>query len=449
MSNLETFDLLLVGFDNSLLEFIADAIDKMKVFKLQTAGEVERFLEDYKLAPGTTVFVSTNVLHMSHFEVAQAFSSSFLGLNLVFVTFDRNVFEVDKLRKNGFEESFLLPHDERILFDQIETVRINKLGVGQRKYKSVKLIDINPGQELPFEVRTFLPGNNKYVVLTASGRISEKKYDFLKGSYVNSVFIRSNQVEEFYKFTTEQLINSGMAAGEVVPQTIKFEKMQTIVRELFRSILDSTTRGGDFESGRDLLEQSEKVIENYVQKKTGINLAEKLKSLLGEGRDSYTHAQIVSTMSCLLSMATGIGKPEDLAIAGLFHDIGIFGIRDDISIFEMSTLSIEEQRLYKEHPRNSLNVLKEKKITLTPLVAEIISKHHERIDGNGFPEKLATHRIPLESQLLAYADAFEYLTRPKSNRTKPSLELIHQTIVDQLSLSHEVLHKVESFLKTL
>ena len=446
MDETTSFEILLVGFDQALLDYSKSTFGSLKSKILSKANEVETFLDGYQLAAGTPVFISTFTEGMSHFEVAQALSSYFQGLHLIFLTLDRTKFEIETLKKNGFTESFLLPLDKKIFVDQVEEIRNNKVGGGTKKYKAVKLVDIQPGTDLPFEVRTYLPANKKYVVLTGSGQISDKKVEILKQKNTNSVFIDTKQVEKFYEFAAEQLINLGKSSNDAVSETEKAERLQSSVRGLFRSILDSSQSVGTFDTGKDLLDQSKKIVEHYLQQKTGLNLAQKFKELTGEGKDLYSHAQIVSTLAFLLSMATEIGKPEDLAIAGLMHDIGIHGMWEDVSIFDLDKLSADDKKQYMLHPRMSLNLLKEKRVTVTPVVAEIIEKHHERTDGKGFPAQLSAHRIPLEAQLLAYADAFEYLTRATPGA--PALKPIeaHGVIMKKLSLSPELIRKVEKFL---
>ncbi len=449
MSDTSNFDILLVGFDKAHLDVIKPMLGPIRSKELTTAGEVDAFLENYQLGAGTSVIISTFTDGMTHLEVGQALSSYFQGLNLIFLTLDRTKFEIEILKKNGFTESLLLPMDSGILSSLIEDIKIKGKGGGSRKYKAVKLVDIQPGQELPFEVRTFLPFNNKYVVLTGSGQLSKKKVELLKQKNTNSVFIDIKQVEKFYEFAAEQLINSGKSSNEAVSETEKTERMQATVRQLFRSILDSSQNVGDFETGRDLSDQSKKIVEQYLKQKTGTNLSDKLKEITGEGGDSYSHAQVVSTIACLLSMVTEIGQPEDLAIAGLFHDIGAYGGRDDISILDLDKLGADEQQHYKQHPRRSLNLLKEKRVTITQTIAEIIEKHHERFDGKGFPSQLSANRIPPEAYLLAYADAFEYLTRPRPGQIVLQPADAHRIIMEKLGLSPEVLRKIENFLGSL
>ncbi len=440
------FEVLLVGLGPALLDLIQPLLSPLKTLHLTKGTEVESFIETYQLGAGTPVLISTSVDGMNHMEVGQVLSSFYQGLHLMFLTNDRALFDLESLKKNGFTETLLLPVDRAVLHEITEELKRKRAGGVSRKYKAVKLVDVEANKALPFEVKAFLPANNKYVTLTASGKLSEKKIEILKKKNANSIFIDVDQVERFYEYAAEQLVAMGSSSNDSVSQTEKSEKMQSSVRQLFRSILDSSQSSSTFDEGRDLAEQSKKVVENYLVQKMGVNLGEQFKRLVGEGKDSYSHAQIVSTLVCLLSMATGLGKPEDLAIAGLFHDIGIYGISDDVSVFDMEKLSEEDKKQYLQHPKLSLNLLKEKKITVTQKVSEIIEKHHERIDAKGFPSGLSAHRIPIEAHLLAYADAFEYLTRQRPGMPAVQPLDAHKVISAQLGLTPEVLIKIEKFL---
>lgn len=437
----------MIGVDDATSKAIQPHLDGIRVRTMMLPSDIEELLEGIQLAPGMVVIVSTAMKEMSQFEIGQALSSTYPGIQIVFVTGDRAAFELTTLRKNGFTEIFLLPMDAKRLETLLFHVKGSKSGAF-KKYKAVKLIDIKPNQQLPFEVSTFLPLNNKYVKLTAGGSLSEKKAQQLKTKNINSVFIDTQQVEAFYEFAAEQMLNLGLAGNDAISQTEKEEQFQSTVRELFRSFLDVSSPGGDFDQGRDLLEQSKKVVESYVIKKTGIDLRAKFRELLGAQGDSYSHAQSVSTIASLLSMATGIGQPEELAIAGLFHDIGMLGLRDDISIFDFPDLDEAERATYMTHPKQSLAILREKRVTLVPLIAEMIEKHHERVDGRGFPAQLPSYKIPNEAQLLSYADAFEHLSRPKAGVPAMTPAQIHAKIAAEVGISLEVLLRIEKFVVT-
>lgn len=264
---------------------------------------------------------------------------------------------------------------------------------------------------------------------------------------MNSLFVELGEIDKFYEYSANRFAALASAGADAMSETERTEKVQAAVRELFRSFIDVSVEAADFEHGRDLMEQSQKIVESYVIQKTGVDLRQKFNELRGEGEDFYSHAQVVSTLAALLSLATGIGKPEELAIAGLFHDIGLDRLNVEVSIFEIQDLQKEDREYYLTHPKRSVTMLKEKRVTLMPKIVEIIEKHHERIDGKGFPDALPEHKIPPETHLLSYADAFEYLSRrvPGKPLLKPTE--IHQIIADRLGLTQNILAKVKSFLE--
>lgn len=441
------FDFLLIGCNAIQDKILKPLFGELNPQRLTTQEEVLNILEHFQVVPGTVILISSSLPGMSHLEVAQAFSSYFKETKIAFVTWDRDLYQLDILKTNGFQEQFFLPHDQNVLSNFLLDIHHTGKSLTAKKYRAVKLVDLQIDQELPFDVMMYLPSNNKYVVVTASGKLTEKANEILKKSNTNSVYIESQKISQFYEYTAQQLVHlTDISDEDRISETEKHERTHKIVRDLFKVILDSSKSITNFETSRDLVNQSKKIVENFVKHKTGLNLAGQFKELTGEGQDSYSHAQLVSTTACLLSMATGIGKPEDLAIAGLFHDIGLTGSNTEVSAFEMHTLSKEELDVFEKHPTLSLSLLNEKWLTISPEVNEIIEKHHERADGKGFPKQLTSHKIPVEAHLLAYADAFEYLTRPKANRVSKTPTEAHQIIEEKLSLSFEVLKKVEKFL---
>lgn len=253
MSQSTEFDLLMIGLDDTTSKAVQPFLADLRVRSLSTAAEVEELIEGIQLPPGMLVLVSSAIKEVGQFEIGQALSSSYAGIHINFLTSDRSTFDLTNLKKNGFTDTFLLPMDIKRVAEQIASVKINKLSAF-RKYKAVKVIDIKSNQKLPFEVRTFLPLNNKYVKLTKDGVMSEKKAETLKLKNINSVFIDVREVESFYEFAAEQMMNLGLAGNDAVSETEKQEQFQSNVRNLFRSFLDISSAASDFDQGRDLLE---------------------------------------------------------------------------------------------------------------------------------------------------------------------------------------------------
>lgn len=133
-----------------------------------------------------------------------------------------------------------------------------------------------------------------------------------------------------------------------------------------------------------------------------------------ELRDEYTggHTARVTNYSLLLAQQLNLPQKEIelLRIGTPLHDIGKIGIDDSI-LRKPGKLTPEEYRIMQSHTVKGEAIIS----TIPDLVAvkPIVRSHHERWDGNGYPDKLAGDNIPLLARIVAVADAFDAMT---SNR---------------------------------
>lgn len=110
-------------------------------------------------------------------------------------------------------------------------------------------------------------------------------------------------------------------------------------------------------------------------------------------------------------IAKRIGMDEEAVmqvfVAGLVHDIGLLGAGDRVLSTPVPRQTAEDQLRYRQHPaagEQALMALEE----LQPLLP-LIRGHHERWDGQGYPDHLAGEAIPLGARVLALADTFDEL----------------------------------------
>ncbi|MCU0495327.1 MAG: HD domain-containing protein, partial [Chloroflexaceae bacterium] len=136
-----------------------------------------------------------------------------------------------------------------------------------------------------------------------------------------------------------------------------------------------------------------------------------------EARDIYTrgHTDRVTALALRLARHMGYsdGDLQLLEIAGRIHDIGMIGIPDTI-LNKTGSLSEVEKAIARQH------VVLGRKI-VEPLdflhdAAQIAFAHHERWDGQGYPDGLAGETIPHAARILAVADAFDAITSPRAYR---------------------------------
>jgi len=148
-----------------------------------------------------------------------------------------------------------------------------------------------------------------------------------------------------------------------------------------------------------------------------------------EARDLYTreHSSRVTGISLILGKQLGCSG-EDLDIlnfAGHLHDIGKIGIRDDI-LLKPGRLTSQEFEKIKEHPVIGANILEQ--LGMWEKERQIIRCHHERFDGNGYPDGLKGDQIPFLARILSLADVYDAMASDRAYRKRMEEELILKII---------------------
>jgi response regulator RpfG family c-di-GMP phosphodiesterase len=155
----------------------------------------------------------------------------------------------------------------------------------------------------------------------------------------------------------------------------------------------------------ELAAANDRLKRNYL---TSIKAFTALIELRGSAQ--VGHARQVADLTRRIAQAmttVDAGTAHDLPIAALLHDIGHIGLSDDVLARPVSRLGQDELRRYRLHP-----LLGEQALLASDDmqgVAPLIRAHHERWDGQGFPDGLPGAAIPLGARILAVADAFEDL----------------------------------------
>jgi len=164
-------------------------------------------------------------------------------------------------------------------------------------------------------------------------------------------------------------------------------------------------------------------------------------------KDSETegHSKRVTAYTIALARAMGIPPAELKVIArGAFlHDIGKMAIPDEI-LRKPGRLLLPEQQIMREHCQRGYNMLR--KIPFLAGAAEIVFCHQEHFDGNGYPNGLRGHRIPVGARIFAVADALDAITSDRPYRTARSFNEARAEILRCSSTQFDPA-VVEAFLK--
>jgi len=141
-----------------------------------------------------------------------------------------------------------------------------------------------------------------------------------------------------------------------------------------------------------------------------------------EKRDTYTagHTQRVAKYSVLIAKEMGYceDKIEDLYRACMLHDIGKISTPDSI-LLKPGRLNNLEYEIIKEHVVVSYELLSS--VDIYKGIAEIVRHHHEHFNGNGYPQGLKGDQIPMLSQIMTVADAFDAMTTNRIYKARKSV----------------------------
>jgi hypothetical protein len=136
-----------------------------------------------------------------------------------------------------------------------------------------------------------------------------------------------------------------------------------------------------------------------------------------EARDAYHrgHSDRVMRYAVRLGRARGLGPEElvSLSFAAVLHDIGKVGLAEEI-IGKDTPLDEAEWVVVRRHP-----IVGEALVGGIPYLEEasrIIRHHHERWDGEGYPNRLAGEEIPFLARILAIAEAYDAMTSERPFR---------------------------------
>jgi putative nucleotidyltransferase with HDIG domain len=136
-----------------------------------------------------------------------------------------------------------------------------------------------------------------------------------------------------------------------------------------------------------------------------------------DARDRYTagHSAAVAIYARDIAERMGL-SPEERQMAhlcGLVHDIGKIGLPAGL-LEKPGALTLDERRQMEEHSTIAERILAN--VDDYAEIAKIVRHHHERVDGQGYPDGLVGDEVPLISRIIAVADAYNAMTSDRPYR---------------------------------
>lgn len=159
-------------------------------------------------------------------------------------------------------------------------------------------------------------------------------------------------------------------------------------------------------------------------------LTEQLQRI--EDKDNYTLRHSRSVMKYAVDLYTELNcqssgpSMEDFVISALFHDIGKCSIPIDV-LNKPGKLTKEEFAQIQKHVTESKRILAS---IFGNEVADFAGKHHERMDGSGYPDGIRGEDIPMEVRILMVADSFDAMTTDRVYSKAKTMEVAAQELCD-------------------
>ncbi len=150
-----------------------------------------------------------------------------------------------------------------------------------------------------------------------------------------------------------------------------------------------------------------------------------------DAKDPYTygHSERVARIAVEIGRELHLIDDElsDLYLAGLLHDVGKIGIRDDV-LCKQGPLTPDETQHIQQHPQIGHAILKDLK-QISSLLPGVLH-HHERFDGAGYPAQLTGDQIPRIARILAVADSYDAMSTSRPYRKGLSPGRVEQIMAE-------------------
>ena len=170
-----------------------------------------------------------------------------------------------------------------------------------------------------------------------------------------------------------------------------------------------------------------------------------------DAKDAYTHGHShrVGAYSRRIGVELGlmVRELQVLTFGAVLHDVGKIGMPECI-LNKAGRLTDEERAVVMEHPLRGSEIIG--KIPQMGDVERIVRHHHERFDGDGYPDRLKGRDIPRDARIVSVSDTFDAITTTRSYRVGRSNEYAMNILRDEAGrqLDAEIVAVFERLLAT-
>lgn len=148
--------------------------------------------------------------------------------------------------------------------------------------------------------------------------------------------------------------------------------------------------------------------------------------------DAIEHGIIVSNLAVLLAKELDESEEfcQDIALAGMLHDIGKLKLSKYLYGRRKDTLVIEEMKYVRMHSSFSYDILKDG--GFSDLILQAVYHHHENYDGSGYPDNMKGRAIPWSARIIRTCDVFAALVSNRPYRAAFDVDTAMELMIDEV-----------------
>ena len=264
----------------------------------------------------------------------------------------------------------------------------------------VHLSQIKPGMVIARAIY----GNKGQKLINDGAEIKDQFIDYLRQLGISQVYVHDERVDDIH-------------ADDMVT-----DETRSQCRSAARELLNKSGQNGAAGNNTIIEDRVGKSVDSLFEEltqnpNTCVNLAD-IRSA-----DSYTFEHCLNVTMLSIVTATKLKHPQALikriAPGILLHDLGLTKVPETI-LKKKGRLTDEEIGIIKKHPVFGYELFKETAL-FSENAGEIVYQHHERIQGQGYPDGRSNDEINWMAQIVAIADTYDALTsyRPYRNSFRP------------------------------
>jgi putative nucleotidyltransferase with HDIG domain len=272
----------------------------------------------------------------------------------------------------------------------------------------ISLSDIKPSDKFNFDLYFYMPANRKILLYRRKNSVlSEKQITNFQKFKIHDLYVLKNEMSAVKQYFSKKLKNT--FGSKSLSKTEKRLLLQKQVKDIFGSLFNPNKFS--FAQSKIAQESCKEIIGQFITEiSPQPELYEKILHYTSHNKGNYSHAVNVSVFSSLFAIALGLEDIEAAAIGGLLHDIGVSSMPAGISKKYWAEMTEEEKHIYKTHTDAGVKLMENKKLVSVDNVKFIISQHHERMDGAGYPQGLKKEQINQYARVCQIADELDELT---------------------------------------